>query len=624
MDPSTPKNNSTNTVLCSSTTTDSSSSISKKGRPKRGRKRTFGNMSRDERKSNKYKRKEYVNSKKQKIADKKFIPYSCECTLSCSTNISENQQKIEFDKFSELGSYVSQNLFIAATVKEVPVKRKRSNVASKKQKQFSREYYLNKILVCRNMFIKTLGISTKRINTSLVKMRTEDSITDKRGTQGGWNKLSEDLKTQVIEHIQKFPKYISHYSRAETNSQFLPPEMTLKKMFELYLDGKERHNTVSFSSYKKIFYRNFNLKFKTLKKDTCNKCDTLNIQKKNSTNDEEKEAIVQEHNLHISIWQEAKMKMKQDMKFAADNRYFECLTYDLEKTLPLPRIPTNIVFYKRQLWVYNCGIHSGKHKRGFCYPWVEGTAGRGAQEVGSCLLKHIKEHVSDGVTDLVLWSDSCGGQNRNIKIVLMLKCVLESHPTIQKITMRYLISGHSYLPNDDDFGKIESALKHQQYIYIPEDYFKAMETCRKKNPLVVRPMQANNFFGIADNIEKNITNRKKGINGEEISWLKTREIILLKEKPFSIFFKQDFNGVAIEVDITKKTRGRPCKGLYEKDLNPLWPQGKGIAKEKLKDLKSMWHLIPKVHQAFYSTLFVDETVVDDIDGFGGILDFEAY
>lgn len=48
-------------------------------------------------------------------------------------------------------------------------------------------------------------------------------------------------------------------------------------------------------------------------------------------------------------------------------------------------------------------------------------AGKGAQEVGSCLLKYLGTHISDDVEELILWSDSCGGQNRNIKIVLMLK-----------------------------------------------------------------------------------------------------------------------------------------------------------------------------------------------------------
>lgn len=81
-------------------------------------------------------------------------------------------------------------------------------------------------------------------------------------------------------------------------------------------------------------------------------------------------------------------QMNCDFKEARSLPTVECLTFDLEKTLPLPRIPTNVVFYKRQLWFYNSSIHSASDDTGHCYVWIEGEAGRGAQEVGSCLKKY--------------------------------------------------------------------------------------------------------------------------------------------------------------------------------------------------------------------------------------------
>lgn len=75
-----------------------------------------------------------------------------------------------------------------------------------------------------------------------------------------------------------------------------------------------------------------------------------------------------------------------------------------------------------------------------------------------------------GVKNLILWSDSCGGQNRNIKLTLMLKALLNDHPTLETIRLRFLESGHSFLPNDTDFGRIEYALKLQQRLYTPDDY----------------------------------------------------------------------------------------------------------------------------------------------------------
>ena len=113
------------------------------------------------------------------------------------------------------------------------------------------------------------------------------------------------------------------------------------------------------------------------------------------------------------------------------------LSFDLEKTLPLPRIPTNIVFYKKT----TLGIHTGSKDEAHCNVQVEGEAGRGAQEVGSCLIKHITERLDSYVKYLILWSDSCGGQNRNIKLILMLKAMLNEHPSLDQINKKSLNLG---------------------------------------------------------------------------------------------------------------------------------------------------------------------------------------
>ncbi|CAH1113923.1 unnamed protein product [Psylliodes chrysocephalus] len=125
-------------------------------------------------------------------------------------------------------------------------------------------------------------------------------------------------------------------------------------------------------------------------------------------------------------------------------------------------------------------------------------------------------------------------------------------------------------------------------------------------------------------IEKQITNRKRGVNGENISWLNTRDIRIVKEAPFSIYTKGNFNDDAfVEVDISKRTRGRPDNFFTQSDINALWPNGKPIAEENLRDPKSIWHLIPKDYLEFYSGLYTDGTVEDDLDGCGGVSDFET-
>ncbi len=134
------------------------------------------------------------------------------------------------------------------------------------------------------------------------------------------------------------------------------------------------------------------------------------------------------------------------------------MTYDMMKILLMPRLTTSIVYYLRQMNFYNFGIHIGSSGKGRFNTWLENEASRGTQEVGSCLKKSIAT-IAAPVKTLILWSDSCGGQNRSIKLVLMLIHVLQHHPSLETISLRYRLSGHSFLPNDSDFGDVECALK---------------------------------------------------------------------------------------------------------------------------------------------------------------------
>ncbi|KAF2887174.1 hypothetical protein ILUMI_18999 [Ignelater luminosus] len=186
------------------------------------------------------------------------------------------------------------------------------NVENPRKREFSRVYSSNKTIVCRPMFIKTLGISTKRVNTALRKMRNL-SVPDKRGVVGGHNKTSKKQRVTMINHINKFPRYISHYCRAtRNNKEFLPIEMTVTLMHKLYTEENSTH--VSLSAYRKIFYKEFNLKTKIPKKDTCNKCDSYQAKiQKITSNNKEKQNVSSEHYRHLEEAELARKQMNSDL-----------------------------------------------------------------------------------------------------------------------------------------------------------------------------------------------------------------------------------------------------------------------------------------------------------------------
>ena len=84
------------------------------------------------------------------------------------------------------------------------------------------------------------------------------------------------------------------------------------------------------------------------------------------------------------------------------------------------------------------------------YTWDETVASRGPQELASCILKKLKNIRNQ--KHIISYSDMYTGQNRNIKLaVTWLKIVQSAENNADIVDHKFLLSGHSFLPNDSDF-----------------------------------------------------------------------------------------------------------------------------------------------------------------------------
>lgn len=145
------------------------------------------------------------------------------------------------------------------------------------------------------------------------------------------------------------------------------------------------------------------------------------------------------------------------------------------------------------MYCYNFGIHDLEKDPGYFYVCDETLASRGSQEVASCIIKHLKEQATNK-SRITIYSDSCIGQNRNIKMSLaLLKFLLSSETSIKTIDQKCLVSGRSVLPNDQDFGSVELAAKNKT-IYLPEQWYKIMTTCRRNKNFLVSEMNCEFFY----------------------------------------------------------------------------------------------------------------------------------
>lgn len=141
-------------------------------------------------------------------------------------------------------------------------------------------------------------------------------------------------------------------------------------------------------------------------------------------------------------------------KFYSDDTKIKVINMHKIQCLPTPDLKANVVFYKKLLWTYNETIRDIGSKESYCYMWHEGLAGRGSNEIGSILYKHIMEKIPKFINHLITYSDTCAVQNRNSNVAIIFMLAIQKHPTLQIIDKKFLVSCHTHLECDSDHSRI--------------------------------------------------------------------------------------------------------------------------------------------------------------------------
>ena len=309
-----------------------------------------------------------------------------------------------------------------------------------------------------------------------------------------------------------------------------------------------------------------------------------------------------ELHLHHCKAERTYQQLKEDSALSRTSSDVDMFTFDLQQSLPTPKLATNIVFYKRQMWTYNLGVHDCSNERGYMYMWPECIASRGSQEIGSCLLKHFRTAQSQA-SHLIAFSDACGGQNRNINIACMwMHIVANPDFSYKLVDHKFMLSGHSYLPNDRDFGSIEKANRKTQHIFVPDDWCTLVEKARTKNPFVVIRMSTDDFVSI-QNVRSQIVYRKKNTQKQKVDWLSMRWLQVSEEKPFEIRYRYSHNTLEAwkTLNVRKQRPGRPVD-IGRVELVPLYTGPRPLNDNKVKDLRLLVQFIPPIHHSFYLSL----------------------
>lgn len=555
----------------------------------------------------------YINKLGHVIEGKQFSNIPCNCKENCQNKISEQERQSMFQNFWKMADFSRQNAFLCGLIQKQEIKQRRPRKEGGVVRSGAFKYNLKlnngiSCTVCKKYFLQTYCVSNGRVARALKKVSEARSPgEDLRGNKGcPSRKISSQDIEFVCDHIRAFPSYQSHYTRHHNeHRKYLCESINLRKMYLLYCEKCTNDNRLPVKEhyYRYLFNTKFNLHFYVPKKDTCKKCDIFKIQiSNNGLSDEEKQALEAAHEHHLRKAEKSRACMKEDGELAKSNPDTYVISMDLQKALPFPVLTVSDAYYTRNMYCYNFGIHNLSTDSGIFYVWDETVASRGSQEISSCLLKHIKSQAQHK-KHVVIYSDTCAGQNRNFNVTLSLMTLLQTNETdIETIEQKFLVPGHSYMPNDADFGSVELAAKGK-VIYVPHQWYDIMATCRRKKKIIICEMKSEDFFSTS-NLERNISKRKKNENKMPVNWLKIQWIKVIKNRPYDILYKETLSDLLeFEVLNIKPTgrKGRPLL-LQNVPVENLYNGVRPVGELKKRDMINLLKFIPPVYHRFFTDL----------------------
>ena len=275
-------------------------------------------------------------------------------------------------------------------------------------------------------------------------------------------KITPAILQKVKDHIKSLPIMKSHYSRNKSKRrQYLSPHLSIAGMHQLYL-AKYDGTTDPLVTYSRRYSTNVS---------TCRLAPRNQIHVECASNSEIRYrpfqravltvSVKTEHKMHLCSAEKFYASLRVDTELAKESIHLSVITFDFQQNLPLPQVPVGDLFYLHQLWVYVFGVHSCSDNQATMLCWPETVAKRGSDEVISCLHTYLSNLPAE-VTSLRLYSDGCGGQNKNANVLHYLFCLAASG-RFKHISHTFPVRGCSFLPNDRDFGRTEvSKTKHER------------------------------------------------------------------------------------------------------------------------------------------------------------------
>ena len=344
------------------------------------------------------------------------------------------------------------------------------------------------------------------------------------------------------------------------------------------------------------------------KKDQCNTC-TKNYQllKEGTVT----EAMKTEYEKHQARKVRARKEKDEDKTTSKNTKNMFVCTFDLQSVLYTPCSLVSVMYYMRKLCCYNLSVYNLGTQAGTCYVWSETEAGRGSCEVATCLRLQLLS-LPINIEHVVMYSDACGGQNRNQIIATSLLDAVNTSNNIKIIDHKFLESGHTHMECDSMHAGIEFAKKRTE-IFVPCQWDTVIRMARRRKPYTVIPLKHGDIIDFKEVKSKRIKNVRITTEGRRLNWTKIRWMRFMKESPDTCLIKYEYDEEFMSIKLTGAKRGRTTDVPVSSDeLSRRYKSKLPISAAKKMDLLSLCKsgIVPLEFHEYYKSLPSHQSVKD--------------
>lgn len=521
-------------------------------------------------------------------------------------NTFDETQRLEIFVTFWKATWEEKKTLACSLVNKIKAKRSTKGNSDDSRRENTYEYNLKykdfpPVTVCKKMFLATLGLNECMLHNWIRESTNGLPKNSKHSLDKTVNEISSQslarksaLHTRV-EHFNNWlkilPKMPSHYCRQRSKRLYLEgPFFSFQEIYECYT---KKCNEDELKPFSKCYFNN-QMKVNKIsifspRKDQCDFCSSYEM---NQISEDD-------YAVHLAYKESAREEKQLDKSRAQKNEVY-CFTMDMQAVKLCPSLKASSLYYSMKLKCHNFTIYNLATNDCYNYWWHEGEGDLEASVFATILIKHLTAVCVENIP-IIIYSDGCGYQNRNI---IMSNALLQfsKHQNVT-IEQKFLIKGHTQMECDSTHSMIERKLRNKD-IFLPSDYIRITTEARKYPNAYKAVLLKHDYFYDFKSL-KEYTSIRPGVSKGEPE-VKDIRALLYDPSAFKIYYKLLFSEPYCEIP-RKIIRKKNYQNLSNKiegefQFQKLYKSSLPLTKSKWNDLQKLKQFMPIDTHSFYDTL----------------------